>query len=171
MTEQNFKNKPQTVITIPKDELTAIIRDKTEATTMLCKIIAMWKHEEKLKQHHRPYLHIRKETEKMCDAYLNRLSEMNRHFENGIHIRFCEDADTETKVQRDEFVETVQTLADDMLTLMEYLDVQRNMISLLESGIVMEDVTEKFNRFLNKELDVMMDRLDKVISEYSYESE
>jgi hypothetical protein len=58
-----------------------------------------------------------------------------------------------------------------MLTLMEYLDVQRNMISLLESGIVMEEVTEKFNRFLNKELDVMMDRLDKVISEYSYESE
>jgi hypothetical protein len=171
MTEQNFKNKAQTIITIPKDELTAIIRDKTEATTMLCKIIAMWKHEEKLKQHHRPYLHIRKETEKMCDAYLNRLSEMNRHFEHGIHIRFCEDADMESKVQRDEFVETVQKLADDMLTLMEYLDVQRNMISLLESGIVMEEVTEKFNRFLNKELDVMMDRLDKVISEYSYESE
>ena len=65
----------------------------------------------------------------------------------------------------------MQMLAEDMLTLMEYLDVQRNMIRLLESGIVMEEVTEKFNRFLNQELDVMMDRLDKVISEYSYESE
>lgn len=111
----------------------------------------------------------------MCDAYLNRLSEMNRHFENGIHIRFCDGTSHVTeaaaKAKHEEFAETVQMLAEDMLTLMEYLDVQRNMIRLLESGIVMEEVTEKFNRFLNQELDVMMDRLDKVISEYSYESE
>lgn len=175
MTEKTNQKKMQKVITIPQDELAAIIRDKAEATTMLSNIIAMWKEEEKLKQHHRPYLHVRKETEKMCNAYLKRLSEMSKHFENGVHIRFHEVpapvTEADVKAKEAEYGRTVQTLAEDILTLMDYVDIQRNMISLLESGIEMEAVTEKFSRFLNKELDEMMERLDKTVTEYPYESE
>ena len=177
MTEMNISNTAEKVVTIPQTEFAAIIRDKAETATMLSNLIVMWKHEEKLKQHHRPYLHVRKETERMCDHYLKRLSEMSEHFKNGLHIRLAEpcakDSVTTDKITvNGECAEKViHDLAGDILTLMDYVDIQHNMISLLESGIEMDAVTEKFSRFLNKELDEMMERLDKIVTEYPYESE
>ena len=81
MTEMNNSNTAEKVVTIPQTEFAVIIRDKAETATMLSNLIVMWKHEEKLKQHHRPYLHVRKETERMCDHYWKRLSEPT-HFRN-----------------------------------------------------------------------------------------
>ncbi len=65
----------------------------------------------------------------------------------------------------------VDALAGDLVTLMEYMDVQRNFIRLLESGIEMEEVTAKFDRFLLTELDEMMERWEKYMTEHSHESE
>ena len=65
----------------------------------------------------------------------------------------------------------IDTLAGDLVTLMEYMDVQRNFIRLLESGIEMEEVTAKFDRFLLTELDEMMGRWEKYMTEHSHESE
>ncbi len=161
-------------VTLPAKELATLVHDRTELATMLSNLIVMWKHEEKLKQHHRPYLYVRKETEKLCDAYLKRLSEMSRH---GVHIRFYETSanvpvsESSTQVNKAEISIIVRDMAEDILTLMEYLDIQRSFISLLKSGTKMEEVTDKFGCFLNKELDDMIDRLDKAITKYSHESE
>lgn len=164
-------------VTIPENELTELIHDRTELATMLSNLIVMWKHEEKLKQHHRPYLYVRKETEKLCDTYLKHLSEVTERMGNGLHIcsADCRTAgqtkEPEASVNRGEIIKMVDTLAGDLVTLMEYLDVQRNFIRLLESGIEMEEVTAKFDRFLLAELDEMMERWEKYMTEHSHESE
>ena len=164
-------------VTIPENELAELIHDRTELATMLSNLIVMWKHEEKLKQHHRPYLHVRKETEKLCDTYLKHLSEVTERMGNGLHIcsADCRTArqtkEPEASVNRGEIIKMVDTLAGDLVTLMEYLDVQRNFIRLLESGIEMEEVTAKFDRFLLTELDEMMERWEKYMTEHSHESE
>ena len=164
-------------VTIPENELAELIHDRTELATMLSNLIVMWKHKEKLKQHHRPYLHVRKETEKLCDTYLKHLSEVTERMGSGLHIcsADCRTArqtkEPEASVNRGEIIKMVDTLAGDLVTLMEYLDVQRNFIRLLESGIEMEEVTAKFDRFLLTELDEMMERWEKYMTEHSHESE
>ena len=164
-------------VTIPENELAELIHDRTELATMLSNLIVMWKHKEKLKQHHRPYLHVRKETEKLCDTYLKHLSEVTERMGSGLHIcsADCRTArqtkEPEASVNRGEIIKMVDTLAGDLVTLMEYLDVQRNFIRLLESGIEMEEVTAKFDRFLLAELDEMMERWEKYMTEHSHESE
>jgi len=164
-------------VTVSENELGELIYDRTELATMLCNLIVMWKHEEKLKQHHRPYLHVRKETEKLCDTYLKFLSEVTERM--GRSLRICsadyrtagQTKESEASVNQGEIIKMVDTLAGDLVTLMEYLDVQRNFIRLLESGIEMEEVTAKFDRFLLAELDEMMERWEKYMTEHSHESE
>lgn len=164
-------------VTIPENELAELIHDRTELATMLSNLIVMWKHEEKLKQHHRPYLYVRKETEKLCDTYLKHLSEVTERMGNGLHICYADCRTVEqtkepkASVNRGEIIKVVDALAGDLVTLMEYMDVQRNFIRLLESGIEMEEVTAKFDRFLLTELDEMMERWDKYMTEHSHESE
>ena len=164
-------------VTIPENELVTLVHDRTELATMLSNLIVMWKHEEKLKQHHRPYLHVRKETEKLCDTYLKYLSEVTERMGRSLPIcsADCRTArqtkEPEASVNRGEIIKMVDTLAGDLVTLMEYLDVQRNFIRLLESGIEMEEVTAKFDRFLLAELDEMMERWEKYMKEHSHESE
>lgn len=177
MTEKNISNNVETAVMIPKAELAAIVRDRSELATMLGSLIVMWKHEEKLKQHHRPYLHVRKETEKLCNTYLKHLSEVTERMGNGLHIcsadcRAAEQTkEPEASVNRGEIIKMVDALVGDLVTLMEYMDVQRNFIRLLESGIEMEEVTAKFDRFLLTELNEMMERWDKYMTEHSHESE
>ena len=164
-------------VTVSEKELGELIYDRTELATMLCNLIVMWKHEEKLKQHHRPYLHVRKETEKLCDTYLKFLSEVTERMGRSLRIctADCQTAEQrkepEASVNRAEIIQMVDALAGDLVTLMEYMDVQRNFIRLLESGIEMEEVTAKFDRFLLTELDEMMERWEKYMTEHSHESE
>jgi len=164
-------------VTVSEKELGELIYDRTELATMLCNLIVMWKHEEKLKQHHRPYLHVRKETEKLCDTYLKFLSEVTERMGRSLRIctADCQTAEQrkepEASVNRGEIIKVVDALAGDLVTLMEYMDVQRNFIRLLESGIEMEEVTAKFDRFLLTELNEMMERWDKYMTEHSHESE
>ena len=164
-------------VTIPETKLAELIYDRAELATMLSNLIVMWKHEEKLKQHHRPYLYVRKETEKLCDTYLIFLSEVTERMGRNLNIYSadCQTAEQtkepEALVNRAEIIKMVDALVGDLLTLMEYMDVLRNFISLLESGIKMEEVTAKFDRFLTTELNEMMERWDKYMTEHSHESE
>ena len=164
-------------VTIPENELAALVHDRSELATMLSNLIVMWKHEEKLKQHHRPYLYVRKETEKLCDTYLKHLSKVTERMSSGLHIcsADCQTAgqlkEPEASVNQEEIIQMIDTLTGDLVTLMEYMDVQRNFIRLLESGIEMEEVTAKFDRFLLTELDEMMGRWEKYMTEHSHESE
>lgn len=141
--------------------LDTLVHDRAELCAMLGSLIVMWKREEKLKNHHRPYLHIRRETEKMCNAYLLRLAEISEHAEaDPLHN------DKEIALQKD-----VSELVGDLVTLAEYIGILQNIIRLLVSGVDMESVSEKFNRFLDGELHSMMAQWERYTTDGSYESE
>lgn len=139
-----------------------LVHDRAELCAMLGSLIAMWKREEKLKNHHRPYLHIRRETEKLCNAYLLRLAEITKRtgaspplYSNGKPV-----------LQKD-----VSELVGDLVTLAEYIGILQNIIRLFVSGVDMESVSKKFNRFLDGELHSMMVRWERYITDGGYESE
>ena len=141
--------------------LDTLVHDRAELCAMLGSLIVMWKREDKLKNHHRPYLHIRRETEKMCNAYLLRLAEISEHAEaDPLHN------DKEIALQKD-----VSELVGDLVTLAEYIGILQNIIRLLVSGVDMESVSEKFNRFLDGELHSMMAQWERYTTDGSYESE
>lgn len=147
--------------TVNSVALDTLVHDRTELCAMLGSLIVMWKREEKLKNHHRPYLHIRRETEKMCNAYLLRLAEISERAETeSLHN------DKETALQKG-----VSELVGDLVTLAEYIGILQNIIRLLVSGVDMESVSEKFNRFLDGELHSMMAQWERYITDGSYESE
>lgn len=141
--------------------LDTLVHDRAELCAMLGSLIVMWKREEKLKNHHRPYLHIRRETEKMCNAYLLRLAEISERTEaEPLHN------DKGTALQKG-----VSELVGDLVTLAEYIGILQNIIRLLVSGVDMESVSEKFNRFLDGELHSMMAQWERYITDGGYESE
>lgn len=141
--------------------LDKLVHDRAELCAMLGSLIVMWKREEKLKNHHRPYLHIRRETEKMCNAYLLRLAEISERAEaEPLHN------DKETALQKG-----VSELVGDLVTLAEYIGILQNIIRLLVLGVDMESVSEKFNRFLDGELHSMMAQWERYITDGGYESE
>lgn len=146
--------------TVNEATFDTLVHDRAELCAMLGSLIVMWKREEKLKNHHRPYLHIRRETEKMCNAYLLRLAEISERakaepLHNG----------KETALQKG-----VSELVGDLVTLAEYIGILQNIIRLLVSGVDMESVSEKFNRFLDGELHSMMAQWERYITDGSYES-
>lgn len=147
--------------TVNSVALDTLVHDRVELCAMLGSLIVMWKREEKLKNHHRSYLHIRRETEKMCNAYLLRLAEISERAETeSLHN------DEETALQKG-----VSELVGDLVTLTEYIGILQNIIRLLVSGVDMESVSEKFNRFLDGELHSMMAQWERYITDGSYESE
>ena len=153
-------------VTIPENELAELIHDRTELATMLSNLIVMWKHEEKLKQHHRPYLYVRKETERLCDLYLQNLAEINERIQYGVHP--CKeqmkiddvphstdetDGDFEPQEVTSQSTSLLRMATEDLSSILEYVFVLRRFVKLLESGVGLCDVTEKFNVILDKEIE------------------
>ncbi len=147
--------------TVNEATFDTLVHDRDELCAMLGSLIVMWKREEKLKNHHRPYLHIRRETEKMCNAYLLRLAEISERAKTKLLHN-----DKETALQKG-----VSELVGDLVTLAEYIGILQNIIRLLVSGVDMESVSEKFNRFLDGELHSMMAQWERYITDGGYESE
>lgn len=52
---------------------------------MLESLITLWMKEEKLKQHHRPYLEVRREMGRLCDSYLNNMEVIKPLITEPIH--------------------------------------------------------------------------------------
>ena len=147
--------------TVNEAAFDTLVHDRAKLCAMLGSLIVMWKREEKLKNHHRPYLYIRRETEKMCNAYLLRLAEISERAKTEpLHN------DKETALQKG-----VSELVGDLVTLAEYIGILQNIIRLLVSGVDMESVSEKFNRFLDGELHSMMAQWERYITDGGYESE
>lgn len=172
MIEMNANTMPQgNKVTVSTSELFALVNERNNLYKMLGSLIVMFKHEDKLKRHHRPYLHVRTEIDKMCDGYLKYLSELTNRDNKEIHV-FSQDGNPcEPAMTKGEIIGCVDELVGDLITLLEYIEILRNFVNLLESGIEMEEVTAKFNRFLTVELDEMMERWEKHISECDHESE
>lgn len=164
---------------ITETEFCKLIAEREQLYKMLSNFVVMFKHEEKLKKHHRPYLHVRAEMDKMCDGYLKFLADMQVRIksddypvtvlEDGKDCSYeCVDIETD---DGNEIIEVANILVGDLITLVEFVDVLRHMIALLESGVDLGEVPAKFNRFLNEEFDEMMERWDKMLTEIDHESE
>lgn len=157
-------------VTIPENELATLVHDRTELATMLSNLIAMWKYEEKLKQHHRPYLHVRKEMGKFCDTYLQQLSEMKRDMENGLHIRPTECASEISPkdcVPKDQAYKAVDVLVNDILSLMEYLRIYDYMVDMMLTGIDMKETKGKVDLFVCERKSEIIDRCEKHWKEFT----
>ena len=157
-------------VTIPENELVTLVHDRTELAAMLSNLIAMWKYEEKLKQHHRPYLHVRKEMEKFCDTYLQQLSEMKRDMENGLHIRPTECASKippKDYMPKDQAYKAVDVLVNDILSLMEYLRIYDYMVDMMLTGIDMKETKEKVDLFVCERKSEIIDRCEKHWKEFT----
>lgn len=157
-------------VTIPENELAALVHDRSELATMLSNLIVMWKHEEKLKQHHRPYLHVRKEMGKFCDTYLQQLSEMKRDMENGLHIRPTECASEippKDCVPKDQAYKAVDVLVNDILSLMEYLRIYDYMVDMMLTGIDMKETKGKVDLFVCERKSEIIDRCEKHWKEFT----
>ena len=150
---------------ITETEFCKLIAEKDQLYKMLSNLVVMFKHEEKLKKHHRPYLHVRAEMDKMCDGYLKFLADMQERIksddypvtvlEDGKDCSYeCVDIETD---DGNEIIEVANILVDDLITLVEYVDLG--------------EVPAKFNRFVNEEFDEMMERWDKMLTEIDHESE
>ena len=64
------------VVAVNLKELLSVYADMKRMFYMLKYLIAMVQKEEKLKQHHRPYLELRREMLNMCENYLRDLAEI-----------------------------------------------------------------------------------------------
>lgn len=164
-------------IPISDNELYTLVEERNTFYSMLNNIIVLFKQEDKLKKHHRPYLHVRAEIDKLCDEALQYIGEMRKQAKSyEIHVGDvackhcgCENAG-KSAADRVEVIEIVDTLVEDLISLVEYMDVLRHMMYLLASGVELGEVTEKFNRFLNEEFDEMMERWEKTITGMCHES-
>ena len=158
-------------VTIPENELAELIHDRTELATMLSNLIAMWKHEEKQKQHHRPYLHIRKETEKLCNTYLKRIAEMNERMSCDLHTssgtgRCCNIVKPDF-VPKDQAYKAVDVLVNDILSLMKYLRIYDNMIDFMLTGIEIKELKEKVDLFMCEREAEILDRCENHWKEFT----
>lgn len=157
-------------VTIPENELAALVHDRTELATMLSNLIVMWKHEEKLKQHHRPYLHVRKEMGNFCDTYLQQLSEMKRDMENGLHIRpteYASEISPKDSVPKDQAYKAVDVLVNDILSLMEYLRIYDYMVDMILTGIDLKEIKEQVDLFVCERKSEIIDRCEKHWKEFT----
>jgi hypothetical protein len=65
------------MIAIREEDLDTLLMDLAETTVMVQGLAALIRKEEKLKQHHRPYLDVRKEMIETAEDYLERIGEMD----------------------------------------------------------------------------------------------
>lgn len=162
---------------IPTSELYSLVEERNTFYSMLSNIIVLFKQEDKLKKHHRPYLHVRDEIDKLCDEALQYIGKMRKQTKlHEIHVSdamcehcVCENAG-KSAADRGEVIEIVDTLVGDLISLVEYVDVLRHMMYLLAAGVELGEATDKFNRFLNEEFDEMMERWEKTITGMCHES-
>lgn len=163
------KSISNSAILADKAEVAALLKDRQELATLLGGIVSLWTREENLKKHHRPYLKVREETGRLCDLSHARLAEINAHIKSGVHF-YETPKQAETKAA-EKSADIVGAFVDDLLTLTEYIDVLLDFIDLLEAGVDMGDVTLKYSRCLTDDLDRMMERWDKYITEYCHDGE
>ena len=163
------KSISNSAILADKAEVAALLKDRQELATLLGGIVSLWTREENLKKHHRPYLKVREETGRLCDLSLERLGEINARIKSGVHL-YETPKQGETKAAENS-ADIVGAFVDDLLTLTEYIDVLLDFIDLLESGVDMGEVTAKYSRCLTDDLDRMMERWDKYITEYCHDGE
>lgn len=165
------------VITEP--ELCRLIAERDRLYKMLGSLIVMFKQEDKLKKHHRPYLHVRAEMDRMCDGYLHFLSELQERVNGNDYpvsvLEDCKDKSCACSKGSSEKKASESTvicdLIDDLLVLVECMEVQEGFMKLLGAGICVDEQVAKFGNEVHREMDEMLERWKQMIfGHYCHES-
>lgn len=157
------KETGQEMVTIPMDCWLFYFAGMNHLHAKLGDFIAMWRKEEKLKQHHRPYLEVRREMEKMCDYDQALLDTMAQRMKQP--VRICNAAcvhPTEDFTQEelartpDNGEEVFNAMLEDLLTVMEYVDTQNLLLNLMEYGVPLHDVVKEFSDGAFKDMERLL---------------
>lgn len=149
------------VVAVNLKELLAVYADMKRMFYMLKYLIAMIQKEEKLKQHHRPYLELRREMLAMCENYLRDLTEIaarNATPMNGCPIKCVDGCGNNDRKETKKDNEIFFTMLDDLLVLVEHTDNLRSFIKLLMNGVDLVGMPIEYGEKVEQETMEMVDR-------------
>ena len=146
-------------------ELLSVYADMKRMFYMLKYLIAMIQKEEKLKQHHRPYLDLRREMLAMCESYLRDLTE--------IAVRTAMPVNSypiECNCKSENDGKTTDTgnkiffaMLDDLLVLVEHTDNMRSFMKLLMNGVDLVGMPIEYGEQVGRETSEMVDRWEEYL--------
>jgi hypothetical protein len=156
------------MVAIREEDLDTLLKDLAETIVMVQGLAALIEKEEKLKQHHRPYLDVRKEMIETAGAYLERLEEMDKAIDEmpyGCDLdcfencpRDSSDVKEDEENEFEEEAETMLDFLDDLAVLADYLAVQRCFAMLAEHGIPANGSWKAFYDAMFSDLDYIVER-------------
>ncbi len=152
---------------IPDHELYTVVEERNAYYSLLSNIIVLFKHEDKLKKHHRPYLHVRAELDKMCDKALKCIEEMGTQRKD-LELRAtdaaCEDCiceyteQSESTEKADNEDSEFWRMLNDLCELIEYIEIQKGFMKLLKAGINVDNQLLEFEDMVHTKTSMMSDR-------------
>ena len=155
--------KEKEMVAVDLKELLSVYTDMKRMFFMLKYLIAMVQKEEKLKQHHRPYLELRREMLAMCENYLKDLAEIA--VRTAMPISSCPiecNCKTEnTGEKKDNGI--FFAMLDDLLVLVEHTDNMRSFMKLLMNGVDLVGMPIEYGEQVGRETSEMVDRWEEYL--------
>jgi len=149
------------VVAVNLKDLLAVYADMKRMFYMLKYLIATIQKEEKLKQHHRPYLDLRREMLAMCENYLRDLSEIavrNVTPMNGTPVKCVDGCGNNDRKEAKEDNKVFYAMLDDLLVLVDHTDNLRSFIKLLMNGVDLVAMPIEYGEQVASETAEMVDR-------------
>lgn len=155
--------KEKEMVAVDLKELLYVYADMKRMFFMLKYLIAMVQKEEKLKQHHRPNLELRREMLSMCENYLKDLAEIAVRTAmpvNSCPIECnCKAESTGEKKDNKIFF----AMLDDLLVLVEHTDNMRSFMKLLMNGVNLTGMPIEYGEQVGRETSEMVDRWEEYL--------
>lgn len=160
------------MVAVDLKELLSVYADMKRMYYMLKTLIATVQQEEKLKQHHRPYLELRREMIGMCEKYLRDLAEIALRSASPVKscpMECCGEHNSERttdKVITDRNTnKVVFEMLDDLLVLVEHTDNLRSFVKLLMNGVSLGEVAVAYDDGVAQDVSEMIDRWEAYATE------
>lgn len=154
------------IVAVNLIDLMAVYADMKRMFYMLKYLIAMVQKEEKLKQHHRPYLELRREMLAMCENYLRDLTEIAAKTAtptNGCPIKCVDGCGNNDRKENNEDNEVFYAMLDDLLVLVEHTDNMRSFMKLLMHGVDLVGTPLEYGEQVGRETSEMVDRWEEYL--------
>lgn len=154
------------IVAVNLKDLMAVYADMKRMIYMLKYLIAMVQKEEKLKQHHRPYLDLRREMLAICENYLRDLTEIAARTAtpmNGCPIKCVDGCGNNDRKENNEDNEVFYTMLDDLLVLVEHTDNMRSFMKLLMHGVDLVGTPLEYGEQVGRETSEMVDRWEEYL--------
>lgn len=152
------------VVAVNLKELLSVYADMKRMFYMLKYLIAMVQKEEKLKQHHRPYLELRREMLDMCENYLRDLAEIAARTAtplSGCSVKCVDSCKSKESKDKDNMV--FPAMLDDLLKLVDHTMNLRSIIKLLFNGVDLHEIPVEYDGTVEWEVSEMVERWEKYL--------